>query len=295
VFKPFLDAIRQLNIVPASAQCDLNLRSTKKHIVLEVMVDRVPTAVVKYPRDPRETFLLNEIDILEALSGQAQPSAQVRVPAVLGRGEASDRPFLLQSFLPGFGRLRVEDDEDLARTLVDWLADLGRRTTASGNLIASVEQTVARIETRFPEARRIGEGVRELASRYQPVLMHGDVSYHNALVSGRDLALIDWEYARLDGFPMADAMDFVLYDLYRDIKDYRTAVRSLFGGGEGPHMKLLERYAAARGINPADIRPFFDLFVLAKLDLLAKINAPRVDHKAAELLAALGEISGGRA
>jgi len=268
---------------------NVNLRSTKRHVLLEVMAGDRPVCIVKYPRAQEESFLRNEAETLDWLHHAGLCTGPVSTPRLIGQGVAFNRIYLIQDFAEGEVPARLEENEAPAIALVDWLADVMSKAREEGTLTGTVQRMLDRVLPKYPAVEAVKRPTEAVAGRYRPVLMHGDLSYQNLLVRDGAVSLIDWEYARADGIPMADVLDFLLYDLYRDTKDYGAAVRGLFSGNRPQHWALLKRYCRAGGISDDDIRPLFQLFVLSKLDLLVRLSAPRAEQKAKELLEALSE------
>jgi hypothetical protein len=249
--------------------------------------------VVKYPRTGEENHLDAEAEALERLQAAGLCEGDVEAPTLLRRGEAFGRTFLIEKFLAGAPPPRIAEREAPAQRVIDWLAALFDGTGRDGTLAAPIRAMLDQVTPHFPDVGSIEGPTAAVAARYRPILMHGDLSYQNLLVAGDRVGVIDWEYARLDGFPMADAIDFLLYDLYRDNKDYTAATRALFSGAARTHASLLGRYCASCGIGAADIRPLTMLFVSAKLGLLVRLSAPRARQKARELLAFLSQLQDG--
>ena len=294
MFQPFAEAIDALGLVPDGTSCNVNLRSTKRHVILEIMAGQRPVSVIKYPRTAEENYLEAEAEALERLQAAGLCDGDVEAPTLLRRGEAYGRPFLIEKFLAGTPPPRIAEHEAPAQQVIDWLVRLFYGTSQDGTLAAAIRATLDQVMPHFPDARRIEGPTAAVAAHYRPILMHGDLSYQNLLVTSDRVGVIDWEYARLDGFPVADAIDFLLYDLYRDNKDYAAVARALFSGRARKHAALLRRYCAACGVAAGEIRPFAMLFVLAKLALLVRLSASRAEQKARELLAVLSQLQDDR-
>ena len=182
--------------------------------------------VVRFPRDPldtddysKEEWCLNEM-----------ASAGIRTPEFIGRGTASDRPYIVQTFIEG-------THGDLVRTKSMW-RELGRYA----RIINKFPLTNAAPDSLFPRfgrnltanwANHIAYNIQELnlsdhllASGAYPLglqdklkrlfegleheirhfgLTHGDVVPKNTIVtSTNELFLLDWGSASTGPYPFTD-------------------------------------------------------------------------------------------
>jgi hypothetical protein len=288
VFVPIAERISELGLVAHGARLDANLRSTKRHIVLEVLADDEPACIVKFPRRRGETFLENEGRLLATLQESNLGTDIVSAPKLLHQGQMFGRTFLVESFVPGGSPKTIPADPRTARSVIGWTADIAWQHRA-GDLQSTINEMLARVSPSYPEiGALVSERVATVAA-LSPVIAHGDLSYHNLLIDGERIGVIDWEYGRVDGFPMADPIDYLLYDLYRDKRNYRVAAGMLFGDHTGLHVALLRDYCRQFGLEARALGTLVALYVLTKLDLLIRLEALRARTKSEELMAFLAQ------
>jgi Phosphotransferase enzyme family len=185
----------------------------------------VPYYVVKIPRDPAlNARLENERRALELIHEAGFPAAST-LPrpvfmgyehglAVLGETAVDGVPFIEQT--------AATPDCSLARSAIDWLAELGIATArpAAGGASA----VAGRLEALFEQFR----GLYRLSSAHDAflaaqiaslagsgtglpvVFQHGDPGPWNLLVTASgEPAFLDWEAAEPEGMPLCDLFHFV--------------------------------------------------------------------------------------
>lgn len=286
MFGPISDVVHRLGLIPAGSRANANLRSTKRHVILEVLAGNQPVCVVKFPRAVGQTFLENEAELLSELEHSITPGSTVVPPRLLHKGEIFGRLFLVESFIAGSPPPAIRSEPRMARAVIDWTVSVSRgqrHKTVQG----TIDDMAARVLPSYPEIGRWLETITPDVRALPANVMHGDLSYNNLLYDGKCVGVVDWEYARLEGFPMMDAADFLLYDLYRNSRDYLVATNLLFSESSEPHASLLRAYCGQLGFSAAVVGSLVVLYVLAKLDLLVRLEAARAGTKARELMAFL--------
>lgn len=194
----------------------------------------------------------------------------VQVPQVVGRSAQSDGPAsTLEDAAHGLPLARVllshpDEGRRALLALVQWLQDLAVATRSRDDApVRDRRQEEHELQALWPGLPQVGQAVRAAAPA-PSVLTHGDVvDGGNVLVDDGRLAVLDWELARLDGWPLLDLLPVLAHGLAvlrvgRVPADVAAEVVRC-AAGESPDSPLLHRsvlsWAAALQLDPATIGP----------------------------------------
>lgn len=195
------------------------------------------------------------------------------VPALVGSFTAEGLPALATRRAPGHPLeqlLRRGEARGLVETIVDWLCDVARTTTAPPETLAELRQRLClRV---VPEWSALGADAEQLDRAIEDVsatFAHGDLHPRNVIVDGAQFQLIDLDRAQRHGFPLWDLW-FFLADAYAVLDGATDRVAhfaDLFGGrvtGSTALFDATRRVAQAAGV-PLAVVPA--LATLCWLDL----------------------------
>lgn len=174
-------------------------------------------------------LLTKEAELMERARGALPESMGVKIPRVFNLDSARSLAVLEMEFVAGSNCHNFKVDPARFRRVAETLSLLGERTRTQA------EGEDAEFQSVWAAARDL-----EILPQLQPwldripkdrVLVHGDLSYQNILVSPTTMAWVDWELGSLAGFPLSDFFDFWLYALYQEPRNYTRAFESLSDRG----------------------------------------------------------------
>lgn len=179
----------------------------KAIVFLGMPCDRTPRLVTKVPlASTAKAYVRADADTLQYLASQGLLHG--RVPQITYRDETTG--VTSQTYLTG-----RPSNVRLTGAHIGLLSEL---TRVSGSVPLTPFIDAQRSRLGVPETRQVsGQGVLTLFDRLDAlppvprVVSHGDMSPLN-LVSGPEAALlpIDWEFSRVDGYPLLDLVFFLL-------------------------------------------------------------------------------------
>ena len=189
-----------------------------------------PTHVIKLTTDAgRARGLANEYAHLSHLGASADPLLTAGLPRAVHFGEVDAWHVLVETALPGRRMKDYPSDTYFASRRFEghlsrvssWLSAFERCCKPAGGVgcvgdpVARVAATVARYRDGFRCSPAVDELLRRTVDRLEPrepaaTHVHGDFCTANVLVRADGaIAVIDWEYARRDGFPLTDLLHFL--------------------------------------------------------------------------------------
>lgn len=181
-----------------------------------------PSALVKITRTPRFNVRLEtEYRAIAAIEAKtwAEPGTYPKAlffthhcgHALVGEAVVDGVPLRVRS--------RGAPDCEYAAAAMEWITGLGERSADACAVVArraDLTNLNTMIADRFPftdlELEFIGDRLSVAADseRLPSVLQHGDAGIWNVLAIGdRRVAFLDWEAARIAGFPLFDLFDFL--------------------------------------------------------------------------------------
>ena len=267
-----------------------NLRSTARFVLLEAIVDGKPRALIKFPREDSGAInLAQETACLRRLGEVVLPAGDVGHPSFIEAGTALGRPFLAMSHVAGMANGDAAETGIRRQVVTDWLIALARASASDPVDGDFVNRWQAAARSAVPDVSgRMGSCASVAAQRatgLRRVLVHGDLSPNNILNDGKRIAVIDWEFGRVEGFPLTDLIDFLLYGIYRRTRDYRSAWHTLFHESAGAEMReYLRQYCKALDLEETHVGPLALMFILGKLTLLGPLPEPISARKRSQLL-----------
>ena len=237
-----------------------------------------PNLVVKIPRLPETTSsLAGEAESLRAVQ-RLRPDGFATVPRVVAFEEHGGRFVLVETALsgplmsPAVVRRRPED---CCRRILDWLVELQRpslRASGPACFTMMVEHPLGDFVDVFPLSdadavlvARTRELLAPLGDATLPfVCEHGDLSHPNLILHGPNVAVIDWELARLDGLVAYDLFFFLGYVAF-SLRNARSphaqlqAFDNAFFGDVAWTRSLVHGYATELGLPIDALAPLFVL------------------------------------
>lgn len=237
-----------------------------------------PNLVVKIPRLLETTSsLASEAESLRAVQ-KLRPGGFATVPRVVAFEEHGGRFVLVETALngplmsPAVVRRRPED---CCRRVLDWLVDLQRASLrASGDawFTMMVDRPLGDFVDVFPFSEVDAEFVartRELLAPLRDanlpfVCEHGDLSHPNLILQGPNVAVIDWELARVDGLAAYDLFVFLSYVAFslREARKPHAQLQAFddaFFGDAAWTRPLVHGYATQLGLPVEALAPLFVL------------------------------------
>lgn len=182
--------------------------------------------VVIYARDTLSLARREvEANLLNALARRL-PEFRDLLPSPLGRGNIGAYQYFVLSELPGMSIDGPYTGMTVAtRNAAQVLTRLHQQTAvrspgmgiAEDTLAEIVESAIARYPVLAPQIRLIATevGSRLVTRNWPTVCEHGDYKLENVILDPKSLqvfGIIDWELARLSGFPLIDLLYLIAYN-----------------------------------------------------------------------------------
>jgi hypothetical protein len=256
---PLEEALRQLfGPVPVAFAISAGTPGPARKPTLALLgPDGRPLGVAKLADGPVAVRLLqHEAGVLRAVA--ALPGGASLAPRLLFEGEVAGRHLTVQTVLPGRpapGRLTPGH-----RRLLDTLGSGQPKPVAAMAPVASLAERIAALPDPWPElaAARAAIGPALTDLTLPATIVHGDFAPWNLRSRAGDVVAFDWEYAQLDGLPLADEVHHLLH-------------AGLFLGGWSV-ARSADRLAemansAPRGLPPTQVRA---LQIATLLDVLVR-------------------------
>ena len=244
--------IREISKANVNDRVELSIFSTHFHLITTGYVNDRPVCMVKTPRVPEQsgsiTAEARALRGLEKLTPEF-PS-KVRVPRVLFEGTVLGRAVLVTTFEPGLPVPSGHGAPEVG-SIAEFVTSFAERTAHSkGGLPSALSALLVRAKEELSlqlsgSWGAIGAGLEKVPL----VLVHGDLSPLNVLISEESLTVVDWECSRSDGLPLADLIDYLLYCENVSGKDYVASFNRVFSTPSELACRTVRAYCSRIGIG----------------------------------------------
>lgn len=223
-------------------------------------------AFAKVAGSPLSRRLLgHEADVLRAI-GEDTTKAR-HAPRLLFSGDVEGRYMTVQT--PLHGKPVLAKLTDGHRAFLDSLHTTLRKRASETAMVAELPGKVSVLQPPRPELASMLEQIMPVLERsvVPSTIVHGDFVPWNLRKLGDAISAFDWEYAELDGLPLADQTHFMVQDRYE-----------LDGWTPQQVFEELNHFSTTRpfGYDRDQVRAFQLVYVL---DHLARLFGEKYDQE----------------
>jgi ubiquinone/menaquinone biosynthesis C-methylase UbiE len=272
-----LSAIKDHCGAPVDATTDLY--SASRSILITASHEDKKMGIGKFPRESRwNDNVGNEASGLAHYAGLSI-SSDVQVPRIFFSGLVAEKPLVVMSYAPGNPPFDRGEQLLIRPKIRKWLIEIAQKRAPSKYSKEPMPwwndaSTALGPDVSLPPIEPQLENLRG-------VLIHGDLSPHNVLCGSEGTTIIDWEFSEIDGLPLIDLIDFLLYCQYQESRDYEEAWHKVFVGDD---REEINEYCGQLDIPLTLIPALADQFLLKKIVLLDSLEEPVSKRKLAQLI-----------